>query len=470
MNHSLRTWRHWRRHTRARVSPWIAISLVLLWFLSIVLGYLLSDVHETGDDGDTTTQESTLLSWDRVYRVNAALETQPAWLRWLLAHEPSEHLQKQAQEELLGLEENKMLDSSGRAILGALILQSDSSLTEKEKERWHNALDPAMARLFSDKPITSEDFLLWQEKLETQDLMPWEIEWLLAAVTDEQRVLLQSKVAAQRAQDQTIMWSYAAASAAFGLAFLWGAANLVRLFRAVIGQRRKRVWPRFSYASRISLSVMVTWMILAEWGNGLLIELCALLGSDWAESWWWQMTIDTLWRILPVVFILAILYRSRAAILSRFGLRQAPAWRWIFACYALLMMIDFGWNGALEWWGVSIESVPLDPMEQGWSGLAYGLISACIMAPVAEEFFYRGFLFRSLQPRVGFWISALVSSLVFALSHYYDLYGTISVAFCGMATAWLYAATRSLVSSIVLHAFYNLSITIPSWLLFYAPW
>lgn len=97
----------------------------------------------------------------------------------------------------------------------------------------------------------------------------------------------------------------------------------------------------------------------------------------------------------------------------------------------------------------------------------YGLISACLVAPLAEEFLYRGFLFQSLWRKTGFLMAALLSSLVFSVTHFYDLYGTISVALCGMATAWLYASTRSLTNAILLHMVYNLSITIPSWLLFH---
>jgi membrane protease YdiL (CAAX protease family) len=444
--------------------------LVALWSIGIGLGYLLSGDAEQEEDRGGAAQQSTLQSWERVYQVNAALESQSALLRWLLAYEPSADLRKQARDELFDLDQAKQLDERGRAILASLILTSGEDMTPKDQARWKKALDPALSRLLAESKVSAEDFSLWLEKLEVGEVMPWEWEWLVAALTTEQKAQWRELIAKRSAQDQQRMWSYTAASALFAACFLFGLSCLPAWYRAIVGpQSAPLSWPRFAYAGRISLALMVTWMIIAEWGNALLFELLHTIGEPVAESWWWLITADALWRILPVLVILAVLYRSRKVIVTRFGLNQRPAWRLIFATYAILMMLDLIWNGALDWWGVGIESVPLDPLEEGWSGLVYGLVSACLMAPLAEEFFYRGFLFRSLQPRLGFFIAALLSSIVFAVSHYYDLYGTVSVAFCGMATAWLFAATRSLTSSILLHAFYNLSITIPSWVLFYAP-
>jgi membrane protease YdiL (CAAX protease family) len=46
----------------------------------------------------------------------------------------------------------------------------------------------------------------------------------------------------------------------------------------------------------------------------------------------------------------------------------------------------------------------------------------CILAPFAEEILFRAFLFRQLYRygRLGFWISALVPSIIFAIGHLYQ--------------------------------------------------
>jgi membrane protease YdiL (CAAX protease family) len=46
----------------------------------------------------------------------------------------------------------------------------------------------------------------------------------------------------------------------------------------------------------------------------------------------------------------------------------------------------------------------------------------CILAPFAEEVLYRAYLFRQLYRygRLGFWISALIPSIIFAIGHLYQ--------------------------------------------------
>lgn len=68
MSHDFRTWRHWRRLTRKRVSPWLAGVLVLLWCLGISLGYLLGGMEQESEDPGGAAQQSALTSWDRVYQ------------------------------------------------------------------------------------------------------------------------------------------------------------------------------------------------------------------------------------------------------------------------------------------------------------------------------------------------------------------------------------------------------------------
>jgi membrane protease YdiL (CAAX protease family) len=89
------------------------------------------------------------------------------------------------------------------------------------------------------------------------------------------------------------------------------------------------------------------------------------------------------------------------------------------------------------------------------------------MAPVMEELIFRGFLMNPLLRKWGFWIAAFVTTLLFAISHYYDLYGTISVGLFGFSAAAIYYLTRSLTNTIILHVIYNFTITLPAWLIFH---
>lgn len=470
MSQPLRSRRYGRHMTRVQVPSLLLWALVALWSMGIFWGYALSSESFKTAEEDFTLQRSTLRTWDRIYRMNAALSSQPPWLQFLLGHESLSELRTQVREELQQLNQRQQLDLHGQSILAALVLESEQSLEKHEKRRWEKQLDAERKRLLAEHELPLTDLHGWQKSVVAGVMMPWEEEWLLAKMTQQNSTSFAKIEAVVQQRQMKLFWRYTLSSAVFALCFWWGICYVPRWTKIIWQQRKASLaWPKHAYASQISLSLMLVLLIVLEWSNEILLEFWQLLSAHWAESWWWQMMTDTVWRSLPVLIILVICYRSKLSIRRSFGLHQRPAWSWILALYALLMILDWGWNGLLEWWDVEVDMVTLDPMEDGWWGLVYGLISACLMAPLAEEFFYRGFLFRSLQPRCGFWCAALLSSTVFAVAHFYDLYGTVSVAFCGMATAWLYATTRSLVSSILLHALYNISITIPSWLLFHAP-
>lgn len=91
-----------------------------------------------------------------------------------------------------------------------------------------------------------------------------------------------------------------------------------------------------------------------------------------------------------------------------------------------------------------------------------GVFAAVVMAPIVEEIFFRGFLFRHLREssrlagiRPSFWISALISSILFAAVHPQGILGLPALG--GLATLFcLLRETRnSLIASMVAHALGN---------------
>jgi membrane protease YdiL (CAAX protease family) len=89
------------------------------------------------------------------------------------------------------------------------------------------------------------------------------------------------------------------------------------------------------------------------------------------------------------------------------------------------------------------------------------VVLAVLVAPVAEELYFRGILFRSLRDRHGFWIGAIVSGLIFGVVHYvpapwqdFMLLQSIMV-FTGIALAWIYERRGTLVADIAAHMAFN---------------
>jgi membrane protease YdiL (CAAX protease family) len=95
------------------------------------------------------------------------------------------------------------------------------------------------------------------------------------------------------------------------------------------------------------------------------------------------------------------------------------------------------------------------------AGVVATVIYAIVIAPIAEEFFFRGVLFRSVRDRYGIWPGLLATGFAFSLVHYIPdawentmlLIGVMF--FNGMALAWWYERRGTIVASIAAHMAFN---------------
>ena len=83
-------------------------------------------------------------------------------------------------------------------------------------------------------------------------------------------------------------------------------------------------------------------------------------------------------------------------------------------------------------------------------------IMSCIFAPIFEEIIFRFGLYKKLKKKLNFFISILVTSIVFALIHFYNIDGFIILL--GISLIWHYSfyKTNNLIYPILLHFFHNL--------------
>ncbi len=119
---------------------------------------------------------------------------------------------------------------------------------------------------------------------------------------------------------------------------------------------------------------------------------------------------------------------------------------------------------------VLLEAFAGDPVETP-DQLAPGLTGAgrilavlygFAIAPIAEEFFFRGVLFRALADRRGFWAGALISGAVFGLVHYPvgepfadAMVLPLVMTVTGIGLAWIYERRQSLLAPIAAHMVFN---------------
>ncbi|MBA7631037.1 hypothetical protein ES703_38564 [subsurface metagenome] len=124
----------------------------------------------------------------------------------------------------------------------------------------------------------------------------------------------------------------------------------------------------------------------------------------------------------------------------------------IFAAVVVLagLLISFLYDMLVT----SDESVTLEFTE---TGLGWAIIAllAVVVAPVAEETFFRGFLFRGIGNRYGYGWGAVFSALLFSLAHILQPGAFLPIFLLGLLLAWLYMKTGSIWACIFTHFAYN---------------
>lgn len=116
--------------------------------------------------------------------------------------------------------------------------------------------------------------------------------------------------------------------------------------------------------------------------------------------------------------------------------------------------ISIGYEFLLEYLGWEDSSNIYAPFDKNGLGIAFFAITAVIVAPLAEEIFFRGFLFQGIGKRLKFAWAAIISAAVFAVAHF-SLSGLVPIFILGLLLAWLFNKTKSVWPCIMVHAAYN---------------
>jgi uncharacterized protein len=143
----------------------------------------------------------------------------------------------------------------------------------------------------------------------------------------------------------------------------------------------------------------------------------------------------------------------------QFGLRPTrfwPAVGWLLVAWLGFFVFSALWSVFMHAVGVKLDDDLPQQLgaDKSTAALVAVAVLVCVVAPLAEEFFFRGFFFTALRGSLGLWPAAVITGIVFGLIHF-KLEFLAPLAVLGFALCLLYAQTGSVLPCIALHALNN---------------
>jgi CAAX protease family protein len=160
-----------------------------------------------------------------------------------------------------------------------------------------------------------------------------------------------------------------------------------------------------------------------------------------------------------LLVLAAVLFASikRSPRLWHFGIRSTRLWPtvgWGLLAFALMMGFELGY---IELFGVNETNVEKLGEDNLIAGFAVA-VAVIVVAPVAEELFFRAFFYRALRTRLPVWSAALIDGTVFGSLHFQGVDTAIIlpvIAVFGVGQCLVYERTGSVFAVIAIHAAFN---------------
>ncbi len=209
--------------------------------------------------------------------------------------------------------------------------------------------------------------------------------------------------------------------------------------------------------------IIIVFVIAQILGSGLAVGIVELLP-------WLSKYPDASFEILrggpSLLLILWFLYDFRKkgfSLINEFkGVRNHIGYKDFFAI--LLFNIFIGLFSVYAIIYLVVQFMPADQLSNmahsndlagvtTLTGTVLGGIVAVFLAPLAEEFIFRGFLFTKFQAKFSVWVSMVLSSILFAAIHI--SLSSITTFLFGLSLCIVFYKTKNLAIPILLHVLNN---------------
>ena len=224
----------------------------------------------------------------------------------------------------------------------------------------------------------------------------------------------------------------------------------------------------------VVLGVFAALVVFFVLGAVVIGSTTAAYGKDTLEAMLAEAAAVVILDTVLVITVLLVISR-RGAGLRDLGFR-APQRGWP-RLLGVVVLAYFAAIGVVNIYGILIDAFGLDWLKPGTqlgsdfyqhdSVVILTGIAIVFMAPVAEEIFFRGFIFGALRRYMNLPLAGLISGTLFAMAHG-DPGLVLPFAGVGLVLAYVYEKSGSLFASIGVHFVFNsisfmLLLLIPEW-------
>jgi uncharacterized protein len=193
--------------------------------------------------------------------------------------------------------------------------------------------------------------------------------------------------------------------------------------------------------------------ILMQFSGYLGIPLLNEMGVPENQLFGMWGTISFIAALFIILYMLMPEMKSRHRDSKRVSKGSAIMWSiiGIFMAYAAQIIASLI---EIKVFGIEPGSKNTQNLVEIVKNVKYFMIVTAIVGPILEEIIFRKIIFGSLHKRYNFFISALISSLIFAAVHG-DFTHLLIYTAMGFTFAYLYVRTKRLIVPIAAHVAMN---------------
>lgn len=227
----------------------------------------------------------------------------------------------------------------------------------------------------------------------------------------------------------------------------------------------------------VAVAPPATWRwyeALGVWLLGMFVTVTILgaIAESFVDSGPGYFLLGLLSQILPTLGLLLWLklgHPGWGRMMGVIGVRGADIGYGVVAGLATFVGVTaISWVIALVY--QAVEGTPLEtpdqvPVDLTGITVVLAILVVVIGAPLTEELFFRGCLFKGVRARRSFWPAALLSGVLFGLAHWdfeagVPLVGKLTLVVLmvvvGISFAWFYERRGSLWTAVSAHMMFNI--------------